>query len=301
MRTYVRRGRASGTTELRIVSSRGEAINLVQARALAEAGEGALLPCAYDVARGGGRVTLRYDLTGFDRLARRLRRHRLDRAGLRVMLQDLADAMAWCLRSVPGEPLVLYQADWVFVRADGHLGFVMVPLDGVSARPAASPLCLMRRLADEMGRRHASAQDLASANRLAEFIEGERHSFSLNRLRTFLAEEFSVLPSSERIVPHALSARLRVTNTAESYRLVEGRVYELGRAPSCDVCLASWPQVSRCHATLRCDQDGATVTDQGSTNGTWLSRCRLAPFEDTRISYGQVFALSDCSLLLEKG
>jgi hypothetical protein len=48
----------------------------------------------------------------------------------------------------------------------------------------------------------------------------------------------------------------------------------IGRTPSCD-CLVSDLTVSRRHAYLRRDEDGWTLTDLGSTNGTRVNGRRI--------------------------
>ncbi len=50
----------------------------------------------------------------------------------------------------------------------------------------------------------------------------------------------------------------------------------VGRSSRCDVCLQT-VTVSRRHLRIRVSEEGVTVTDLGSRNGTWLNRLRLKP------------------------
>ena len=46
--------------------------------------------------------------------------------------------------------------------------------------------------------------------------------------------------------------------------------FTIGRDPSCDLFLNNMT-VSRHHATIEIDANGATIIDEGSLNGTWLN------------------------------
>ncbi|MFR9779240.1 FHA domain-containing protein [Micromonospora sp. MS34] len=49
----------------------------------------------------------------------------------------------------------------------------------------------------------------------------------------------------------------------------------IGRAPTTDIMLTD-PHLSRRHATVQLTAEGVSLTDLGSTNGTWLNDERIA-------------------------
>lgn len=54
----------------------------------------------------------------------------------------------------------------------------------------------------------------------------------------------------------------------EAFRMGQGS-FTLGRDPKCDIFLSNMT-VSRHHATIDIDADGARIVDAGSLNGTWV-------------------------------
>ncbi len=72
----------------------------------------------------------------------------------------------------------------------------------------------------------------------------------------------------------------------ESFRMGLGD-FTIGRDPSCDLFLSNMT-VSRHHATIHVDEAGATITDKGSLNGTWVDgkvvdRAPLVPGTNVQI------------------
>jgi hypothetical protein len=77
--------------------------------------------------------------------------------------------------------------------------------------------------------------------------------------------------------------------------LVGERPLVLGRSRYCDVTLKN-ATVSRTHAELRRLEDGWSVRDLGSSNGTWIDGRLVAGTE--RVAPGQQIALGDCPVRL---
>lgn len=281
-------------------------MDLAQVRAIQQDDCQALLPCTRDRGGASTRVRLRYDITGCARLDQHLRHVIIDRAKLYTMLADTIEAVDWCAHHVHGDAHMLFEPKSVFVSA-GHLRFVLLPVDGMAARFEQSPHVLLRAISDVRHLRLASFADVLCAERIGEFVAEERHAFSLNRLRSFMAKEFPLGTQRSPKYNHSMGSavhgryKLCVRQSDDAYVLEGQRTYDLGRLPSCDICLADYPKVSRSHATLRCDEDHAVITDQDSTNGTWVGARRVVPHEEVAVAYGQTFSLSDCSLCLEKG
>jgi putative peptide zinc metalloprotease protein len=67
----------------------------------------------------------------------------------------------------------------------------------------------------------------------------------------------------------------------------------IGRAPACDLVLDD-PSVSRAHAEIIVDEDGATLQDVGSSYGTFVDGRRLSA--PVALSHGLRIELGDCRL-----
>ena len=78
----------------------------------------------------------------------------------------------------------------------------------------------------------------------------------------------------------ALVVRAGGGRAGETFSVESDRV-EIGRAPECQVFLDD-VTVSRAHAVLSRGEDGYTIEDQGSLNGTYVNRRRVekAKLED---------------------
>ncbi|MCU0521631.1 MAG: FHA domain-containing protein, partial [Anaerolineae bacterium] len=73
----------------------------------------------------------------------------------------------------------------------------------------------------------------------------------------------------------------------------------LGRAPDNDVVLQD-ALVSGHHARLMVGPEGCTITDLGSTNGTFLNGQRLQPQAAVPVGAGDTLTLGQCTLTLEQ-
>ncbi len=71
----------------------------------------------------------------------------------------------------------------------------------------------------------------------------------------------------------------------------------LGRAPDNDVVLQD-ALVSGHHARLDVGPGGCTVTDLGSTNGSWLNGHRLSPQTQVPMASGGTLRLGQCTIVL---
>jgi hypothetical protein len=93
---------------------------------------------------------------------------------------------------------------------------------------------------------------------------------------------------------HLTLRRASATGTLEDGEYVfelSGRDITIGRSPSCDIALAEDPLVSRRHAILYCKNDGYTIVDLASANGTYLNEREVHEeveiHNGDRISVGQ--------------
>ncbi len=77
--------------------------------------------------------------------------------------------------------------------------------------------------------------------------------------------------------------------------LPEGERLKIGRGQASDVRLDD-PRISRVHCTVEATPTGLTLTDVGSTGGTYVSGKRI---QRERIGYGSVFQIGETSVRLE--
>ncbi len=102
--------------------------------------------------------------------------------------------------------------------------------------------------------------------------------------------------------PKIRSVVLQITAGARAgaaFRCQEGQLVILGRDPSrCNLPLSEYNTISGCHCCLELSGTGLTVTDLGSTNGTWLNGVRLLSSHPTAVPDGSELWLAnkDCTL-----
>jgi pSer/pThr/pTyr-binding forkhead associated (FHA) protein len=117
-------------------------------------------------------------------------------------------------------------------------------------------------------------------------------------------EHTRVIPLLSGGLPGAAQTRRDTPARAVRLRFPDGEVVSvepgvrvrLGRdAQLCPAVgfLAARDNLSRLHATVAVQTDGsATITDEGSTNGTWVHGYRLAPNEPASLRPGESFRLA---------
>ena len=76
-------------------------------------------------------------------------------------------------------------------------------------------------------------------------------------------------------------------------------IIDIGRDPSCGVSLANDTNVSRKHATLRNDGGQFSVTDNGSSNGTFVNGVRIAAQTPVPLSPGDEATIGGTRFRLE--
>lgn len=79
-----------------------------------------------------------------------------------------------------------------------------------------------------------------------------------------------------------------------AFRAVEGNTVIVGRNPSrCNLVLAEYSRVSGQHCRLEVTDTGLTVTDLGSTNGTFVNGTQLQPNRSESVPNGSEIRLGD--------
>jgi hypothetical protein len=78
---------------------------------------------------------------------------------------------------------------------------------------------------------------------------------------------------------------------------LDGDLVTVGRQASCTIVIAD-NNISRVHARFRADNDGWTIEDLGSTNGTKVDGVLIT--EPTLLSHGQLIALGTLQLHFEQ-
>jgi pSer/pThr/pTyr-binding forkhead associated (FHA) protein len=82
-----------------------------------------------------------------------------------------------------------------------------------------------------------------------------------------------------------------------SRHTLEGDLVTIGRQASCSIVIAD-SNISRVHARLRAVDNGWTIEDLGSTNGTKVDGELI--IEPTLLSHGQLIALGTLQLHFEQ-
>ena len=92
-------------------------------------------------------------------------------------------------------------------------------------------------------------------------------------------------------------------NAGQAYRLHSGRSLTIGRASGRnDIALPGCDNVSGNHCRIDISGSTVTVTDLGSTNGTYLDARRLTPHQPTTVAPGATFYLGNktCAFRLQR-
>jgi two-component system, NtrC family, response regulator AtoC len=95
--------------------------------------------------------------------------------------------------------------------------------------------------------------------------------------------------------------RLVISTSSDltSVPLVNGRKYMLGREEA-DIVIADG-SVSRTHAELILDEEGLTIVDRGSRNGTKVGGVEIAANQPMRIPLGTAFMVGSATLIAQRG
>ena len=82
-----------------------------------------------------------------------------------------------------------------------------------------------------------------------------------------------------------------------SRHTLDGDLVTIGRQASCSIVIAD-SNISRVHARFRAGDNGWTIEDLGSTNGTKVNGVLIT--EPTLLSHGQLIALGTLQLQFEQ-
>ncbi len=112
-------------------------------------------------------------------------------------------------------------------------------------------------------------------------------------------------PASAPAIKSQLVARLvAITPTVVGQTLgrefpLDGKELRVGRAPSCEINLDGDPMVSRFHAKLSATENGYTIVDLGSSNGTLVNDEEI--HGETPIREGDEVTIGECRLRIASG
>ena len=105
-------------------------------------------------------------------------------------------------------------------------------------------------------------------------------------------------PREPLVQPHQLDTTPAAVVLADGTRhRLDGDLVTIGRQASCTIVIAD-NNISRVHARFRNDEDGWTIEDLGSTNGTTVNGVLIT--EPTLLSHGQLIALGSLQLHFEQ-
>lgn len=111
-------------------------------------------------------------------------------------------------------------------------------------------------------------------------------------------------PATPAIKTQLVARLVALTSTVTGQTLghefpLDGQELRVGRAPSCEINLDGDPLVSRFHAKLRATENGYTVTDLGSSNGTQVNDEEI--HGETPLREGDEVTIGECRLVIASG
>jgi pSer/pThr/pTyr-binding forkhead associated (FHA) protein len=95
--------------------------------------------------------------------------------------------------------------------------------------------------------------------------------------------------------PARFVGRTLESSASQEY-LLDKRVMTIGRVPESDICFPEDKLVSRTHATIRYENGGYTLRDEGSANGTLLNSQELPKMTDQGLRDGDIILIGDQEL-----
>ena len=289
--SFERRG-AKGTCYLVVRGSRREVFDERMAEILSAAGDQYLTHLS-ETSVKGGRTTLRFDITGLARLEDFVHKKPLSSQMLLGFVRDLLEALEWCAREHVSSLQLLLDPHHVYVRRDGSIRFICIPLQRFSTRYRGTPLGLVTYLSQGLPVRYADAEATSLAARLRNSVTRANGVFSAMGLRALLREEIGEVTSS--------NVDLVVADRGIATTLVSGREYLLGRASECDLALSANKLVSREHVRVRVVAGGVMVRDLESTNGTMVGGVELEPQKEVFVPVGGSFFLAGEEVCVREG
>ncbi len=302
MRIATRNNRRDRSRLLVVRGGRQERLVGVQARGLLQSREPSLLPLVGEPRRRGGRTSLAYDVTGCVSVGAHARSPDFSADTLRSLCADLLGATQWCARNRFPSTGLLCGARHAYVADGRRLRLAFVPLDvaGFSVREA--PLSLLAHLDVLAQRKLTDPSEELLVRELHALVVQSCGIFSVNRLSAFVRLVCEGALDLERgdLRPAGATYALVHAGSGRSFALIAGRMELVGRDPACDACLRAWRNVSRRHASLRCEDDAVLIRDEGSTNGTYVRGRRLDAHSEATLRLGERFGLASETFWVER-
>jgi len=138
----------------------------------------------------------------------------------------------------------------------------------------------------------ASLADFLSKNPIGFLVERSEKFFDREVIFKFLteiAEETDVVDQARSGPAHIAVLDARVLEIRKRKSFNDPDTITIGRSPHSDIVLYN-KLVSRTHANLYVDigNQGCTIADMGSTNGTFINETKLAPYERYQLADGDI-------------
>lgn len=166
------------------------------------------------------------------------------------------------------------------------------PAQFQSGIPTAVTQIIFKALAKQPGERFQSGKEMAQAVRLAaqQLTIGSNRSAASLRARSTGGRS----GSDARQEPQNTLVIREKDGSSYHFHLTE-KSYKIGRSRACDIILAG-SGISREHAQLERTENGWTLTDLESTNGTYLAGTKIIPHKAEYWPVGQIVRIGNISI-----
>ncbi len=302
MRIATRNNRRDKSRLLVVRGGRQERLVGVQARGLLQSCEPSLLSVVGEPQQRGGKTSLAYDITGCVSVRAHARSPDFSADTLRSLCADLLGATQWCARNRFPSTGLLCGARHAYVADGRRLRLAFVPLDVAGFSVQEAPLSLLAHLDVLARRRLTEPSEELLVRELHALVVQSCGIFSVNRLSAFvrLVCEGASNRECEGFRPAGATYALVHAGSGRSFAISAGRMQLVGRDPACDACLRSWRNVSRRHASVRCEDDAVLIRDEGSTNGTYVRGRRLETHSQETLCLGERFGIASETFWVER-
>ncbi len=166
------------------------------------------------------------------------------------------------------------------------------PVQYQSGIPPAVTQIIFKALAKQPAERFQKGKEMAQAVRLA----AQQLTISDSRSAASLHDQSAVGGSRSKAHPEPQNTLVIREKDGSSYHFqLTEKSYKIGRSRACDIILAG-SGISREHAQLERTENGWTLTDLESTNGTYLAGTKITPHKAEYWRVGPIVRIGNISI-----